>query len=328
MKNIVIVVLVLVTLVGLGVVLHAKTRSNSPTPLSDSSFATPLSQPSAETHQPTISLVFVGDVMLDRNIRLKAEQQGYPSLVGPKLSALLASAEYGVANLEGPVTTNHSLSVGSEVGSSRNFIFTFAPESLATLTEHNLTIVNLGNNHILNFGDDGLTETYQHLAQADVQHFGYASPSQPSNTTTLTLETPQGRLGFINYNQFATGGEAQAFADITAIQDQVDYLVMYTHWGNEYVPENQVLRDLAHRFVDAGVDLVIGSHPHVVTGHEVYNGKHIYYSLGNFIFDQYFSQEVKTGLVVHAVINPLTKETVVTEHQVTLANTGQTELSE
>ncbi|MDQ5951053.1 MAG: hypothetical protein QG639_330, partial [Patescibacteria group bacterium] len=143
---------------------------------------------------------------------------------------------------------------------------------------------------------------------------------------TLVLHTPQGTLGFINYNQFITGGEEQAFQDLANIRDDVDYLIVYTHWGNEYVQENQVLIDLAHRFVDAGADLIIGSHPHVITGHETYKDAHIYYSLGNFIFDQYFDAEVKKGLVVLATIHPKTKETSVVEHTVTLEPTGQTEL--
>lgn len=302
-------------------------QTNKPQSISvvDQNVSVPVPSPSP-TPEPTISLVFVGDIMLDRTIRLKAQQHGYDFLIGPNLKQLLSEADYGVANLEGPVTTNQSVSVGSEVGSTRNFIFTFAPESLPFLKKHNITVVNLGNNHILNFGQQGLTETYQNLDTSQLKYFGYTSTTQPENSSFYILEHNGSEIGFVNYNQFIIEGESQALIDIEKIKNEVDYLILYTHWGNEYVPENKVLVDLAHQFIDAGVDLIIGSHPHVVTGHEIYKDKHIYYSLGNFIFDQYFSDDVKTGLVVTALINPISKETFVTEQTVSLSPTGQTEL--
>lgn len=322
---VVIVVLLLLACIG-GLYL---TSRSTPIPLSaplGSAFPL-LHNPTPEPVDETVTLVFAGDIMLDRNIRLKAQQNGYDSLIGPRLKELLTSAHYAVVNLEGPVTSNPSVSVGSAVGSSRNFLFTFAPESVAFLKAHNMTIVNLGNNHILNFGTEGLSETYQLLDQGGVKYFGFTGSTQPEGSSIFVLEHNSNTVGFVNYNQFISEGEEQAFADIEKIRPSVEYLVLYTHWGNEYVQENQVLIELAHRFVDAGVDLLIGSHPHVVTGHEVYRDKHIYYSLGNFIFDQYFEPEVKKGLVVKAEINPETKETFVTEAQVNIDPSGQTELA-
>ena len=78
-----------------------------------------------------------------------------------------------------------------------------------------------------------------------------------------------------------------------------DYTVVYTHWGDEYelIPNGGQI-DLAHQFVDSGADIVIGTHPHVIQSKEVYKGAYIYYSLGNFIFDQYFNEDVRCGAVI------------------------------
>lgn len=321
----IVTVLIILAVVCAGyLLLQGRTQTIS---LTENHFAPILEAPkSTPTVSKNITLVFGGDVMLDRNIRLAAQRNGYDSLIGPNLKNLLQAADSVIVNLEGPITSNQSVSVGSEVGSSRNFLFTFSPESTRFLLDHNISLVNLGNNHILNFGQSGLNETYQLLDQAGIQYFGYTGVEQPAEKFTA-IETVSGyTIGFVNYNQFIWEGESQAFVDIEKLRPQVDYLVVYTHWGNEYVPENQVLKNLAHQFVNAGADLVIGTHPHVITGNEVYEGKHIYYSLGNFIFDQYFEPAVQKGLVVEATIDPLNGETTIREHRVNSSKSGQTEL--
>lgn len=299
------------------------------TSLTQDNFAPILDVPSpTPAPEKNIRLIFGGDVMLDRNIRIAAQRNGYDSLIGPQLKKLLHTADTAIVNLEGPITSNQSVSVGSAVGSTRNFLFTFSPESTQFLLNHNISLVNLGNNHILNFGQAGMSETYQFLDQAGIQYFGFTGVEQSTEKFTAIKKIGGYTFGFVNYNQFIWEGETQVFTDLEKLRSQVDYLIVYTHWGNEYVPENQVLKTLAHRFVDSGADLVIGSHPHVITGNEIYQGKHIYYSLGNFIFDQYFEPAVQKGLVIEATINPLNGETLIKEHTVSISKSGQTELEE
>ena len=80
--------------------------------------------------------------------------------------------------------------------------------------------------------------------------------------------------------------------------------IVYAHWGIEYATTSpEYVRELARSFIDAGAELVVGSHPHVVEESEIYKGNTIYYSLGNFIFDQYFSEDVRNGLLLEAVFN-------------------------
>jgi poly-gamma-glutamate synthesis protein (capsule biosynthesis protein) len=134
---------------------------------------------------------------------------------------------------------------------------------------------------------------------------------------------------FINYNQFIAGGLEQTIANLNKFKDKNVFIVLYAHWGDEYLA-NPSFRtvELAHQFIDEGADLVIGSHPHVIQKREIYNGKQIYYSLGNFVFDQYFSKETTEGLLVELSIDPFSKNYSTKEYKVTLLTNGQTILLE
>ncbi len=282
-------------------------------------------EPVVAQPQP-IRLIFTGDVMLDRHIRTNAELNGYHSLLDDNLRSLLLTANSVVINLEGPITTNKSVSVNSAVGSSNNYIFTFDPQVTEFLQANNMNLVNLGNNHILNFGEAGLTSTYQYLEDAGIAYFGNTGPAATDSQRVAIIEYEDLTLGFVNYNQFVAAGLESALADLADLKTKVDLVFVYTHWGNEYVPENEVLINQAHQFVDAGADMVIGSHPHVVTGTEDYQNKRIYYSLGNFIFDQYFEPAVREGMILEVVIDPITMSLQFQEHMVDMTKDGKTSL--
>lgn len=259
-------------------------------------------EPATPTPTPQCAtLLFGGDMMFDRHIREKAQVKGNYNFIFENLTQTLSGADAIIANLEGPVTDFPSRSIGSEIGSTNNYFFTFDSKVVSETLSRWPFILNLGNNHISNFGQDGLMQTYQTLDTAKMPYFGYVLPNQ-GQVSYLIKEIDGITFGFVNYNQFVTGGLDRAFSDLAEVRPQVDVVIVYTHWGNEYVQENQVIKDLAHQFVDAGADLIIGSHPHVVQGTEIYQGKKIYYSLGNFVFDQYFEEAVQNGLLVEAKI--------------------------
>jgi len=244
-----------------------------------------------------------------------------------ELVPLFRQYNFVIINLEGPITSNPSRSVGSTPGSPANFIFTFDPSVAKTLFDAGVSLVNLGNNHIRNFGEDGVQQTKQYLSEANIRFFGDTGSESESKDRVLLLEREGVRIGLTNYNQFTTDGLEHALADIAFVRPNVDLLIIYTHWGNEYVPAaNAVIESQAHRFIDAGADLVVGSHPHVIQNTEEYRGKRIYYSLGNFIFDQYFSPETQQGLLVGVEVDPQTKEMRFTEYKVRLQPNGQTVL--
>lgn len=284
-------------------------------------------QSSSEPTAPAqIKLLFAGDMMFDRNIRMKMQAKD-TRFVLQDLEETFNAHDFVIANLEGPITDKPSRSVGSQPGSTNNFIFTFQPEIAQTLYDQNVRIVNLGNNHILNFGVAGAEQTKEYLQAAKVQYFGDTSIELTSQERTLIIEKEGVKIGFVNYNQFITGGLEHALEDLKWIKPQVDIAVVYTHWGNEYVPvAKPPITTTAHQFVDEGANLIIGMHPHVIQNVEMYNDVRIYYSLGNFVFDQYFSPEVQQGMIVSVAINPQTKQMTFSEQNVKLNKDGSTTL--
>ena len=250
--------------------------------------AFPLPQPPAQTH-----VLFVGDLMFDRSIRHAMESYG-ADYAFSCISTRLAEPDMVVGNLEGPITQNPSKSLGSAVASHDNFVFTFGEYVAPLLRRNNIRVVSLGNNHILNFGTEGVQETTQALHDAGVGYFG-----EPGGQSVSEVTSGSALLSFIGYNQFDSGWSASTtIAQIKDARAKKRIPIVFAHWGDEYMAANALQKSLAHRFIDAGAELVIGSHPHVIQESEVYRGKHIYYSLGNFIFDQYWNSAVRTGLNV------------------------------
>lgn len=270
-----------------------------------------------------ITILFGGDLMFDRYIRQIAMKRENDFVFAPSLRERMRSADAVVANLEGPITNNASRSVGSIVGSRENYIFTFDPSWAQTLKANNITTVNIGNNHILNFGDAGLTETKKYLTDAGVNFFGDPRDKQ---YRTVILKLKGIKIGFVNENQFVVEGEAKALADVEALRPQVDVLVAYTHWGKEYLSATDDERRRTYALIDAGVDVVIGSHPHIVQEKEVYKNKTIYYSLGNFVFDQYEQESTRNGLLVEMSIDPQTKNMHFKDIPIILQPNGQTKI--
>jgi gamma-polyglutamate biosynthesis protein CapA len=248
----------------------------------------------------TFSLIVGGDLMFDRHIRTKAEAKGnYDFIFEQQLSDFLHSADYVLANLEGPITLEKSVSQASSPGGPGNYTFTFSPDIIPALQNNNLTLLNLGNNHILNFGVEGLDSTRQYLNDAQIKYFGDVGVDQ-NEQRYYFLELFGQKIALISYNQFTESAKNKTLADIAQAKKQgASLILLFSHWGNEYVSEaNQVIVNLAHEFIDAGVDLIVGGHPHVVQNQETYRDKTIYYSLGNFVFDQYFSKETQEGLLL------------------------------
>ena len=237
------------------------------------------------------STLFVGDVMLDRGVALYAKKFGRDALF-KGVEELFQSADAVVANLEGTLTTNTS------IAQKNNAIlrFTFDPAYTALLKSVGFTAVSLANNHALDFGVDGYTQTVQNLTSAGIVSFG--SPRNDRNLSN-SLELQGQKVCFVGYHDLYTHDPKPVVTEIEAIKDSCAHVVVFVHWGEEYQPrENprQVL--LAHMFIDAGADLIIGAHPHVVQPIEIYNSKAIFYSLGNFMFDQSFSFATMHGLAV------------------------------
>jgi poly-gamma-glutamate capsule biosynthesis protein CapA/YwtB (metallophosphatase superfamily) len=252
-----------------------------------------------------IKILFVGDMMFDRYIREAVGKYGKEDYdyVFKQIKEKLSEYDLVIGNLEGPVTEKSSVSVGTAMDEKDNFKFTFDPAVAGALAENNIKLVSLGNNHILNQDEGGLLQTKKYLDEAGVQYFGDTGDDEEE----FIVKNIGGiKIGLVNYNYSEAGSFEKSIADIGAVKKKSDVVVVYPHWGTEYRvgDPGQKIKAEAYKIIDAGADLVVGTHPHVVQASEAYKGKKIYYSLGNFIFDQYFQKETMEGLGVELTIKP------------------------
>lgn len=272
-----------------------------------------------EVQKPkNIKILVLGDMMFDRGVRSKINTSGFAEIFGP---ATTTFAEYDlvVANLEGPISTYKSKTILDTNKSIPGFQFTFATGTAKALKDAGIDIVSLANNHTDNFGQSGLQQTRQLLDEAGVKYFGSPQNIDQNNSGISTSTCLQARnlgtqdgvtnannicVGFIGWHEFGSKNHQEILKEIARLRPLVDYLVVFPHWGEEYkkTPHIEQVR-LARVWTDAGADAVIGAHPHVIqqiTRRTTADGRivPIFYSLGNFIFDQYFSFDTTHGIGV------------------------------
>jgi len=242
-----------------------------------------------------IKLLFVGDVMMTRYVekRIKKLNKEY---IYPfeKILNYLKTFDYVIANLEGPISDK-----GMKVGSK--YSFRMKPEVAEALSKANINIVNLANNHIFDYGKVAFEDTLKNLDKNNIKYFG-------NSYEPLIIEKEGVKIGFLGFSDFLKHlevkeskiGIAVVNSNLSEIiqkaKEKVDILIVSFHWGEEYKKiANERQRKLAKIAIDSGADLVIGHHPHVIQDIEKYKEKFIFYSLGNFIFDQNFSKETMIG---------------------------------
>lgn len=270
-----------------------------------SSISAPTQTTSASAPLPTkknvpqepISLLFIGDIMLDRTIRKDGELYGYKNLFSC-LEEEFSTYDEVIGNLEGTITDFESTSKNAAYQSPESFRFTFDTEAVAALKDIGLSIVSIANNHIRDFGNEGIQQTVLHLDMLGLEFFG---DPRLDGKTYVIKDIKGTSIAFIAYNEFL-GTQEQTLLDLEKTKNISDVQIVFSHWGNEYVETHSNTKTLAHSFVDAGADLIIGAHPHVIQESEIYKEVPIYYSLGNFIFDQYWEESVRKGLGVHVEI--------------------------
>jgi poly-gamma-glutamate capsule biosynthesis protein CapA/YwtB (metallophosphatase superfamily) len=194
-----------------------------------------------------------------------------------------------MVNLENAVTQ-------SEDSVKKEFVFRMRPEYLSLLRKAKITIVNCANNHTADFGTEGILETIRLLDSARIRHVGIGrNLAEARKPVILTYNGI--RIGFLGYGgvsaflasrtQPGTTPRSRRIilSDIAKLKPKADFVVINLHWGEELAEEPDSAQIvLAHAIIDAGADLIIGHHPHVLQGIEYYRGKMIAYSLGNFIF--------------------------------------------
>jgi poly-gamma-glutamate synthesis protein (capsule biosynthesis protein) len=220
---------------------------------------------------PQVCISFIGDCTIGCDVRWPvfdryAEQYGYGYFFSG-VKSILAADDYTVANLETTI-------IDSGIPIEKQFRFRGKPEYLAILKEGSVECVTIANNHTWDYGDSGYAQTGRNLTRYGIDYFGYDK--------ILTKEIKGLRFAFIGQS-FSL--QDSILSRIRALRDSVDFIVAVVHWGNEreYQPDKKQ-KAMGHALIDAGADLVVGHHPHVLQPIEKYRGRYIAYSLGNFVF--------------------------------------------
>jgi len=262
------------------------------------------------SEQGTIRLAFVGDLLLGASVETTMRKQG---LDYPFSGALdyLTSPDLTAGNLENPITTR---GIPAE---NKQYVFKGSPDLLRPLKEAGFDMVSLANNHTLDQGAEGLLDTIAHLNEAGIANAGGGNDDTEA-FAPVVLEKNGIKVAYLSVSRVVPEGSwkadknhpgvaeaydsRRAVAAIAKAQEEADLVVIMVHWGVERADkpvEHQTT--LARQFIDAGADLVIGSHPHVMQGFEQYKGKWIAYSLGNFIFNVTTTPRTKETGVLDAV---------------------------
>jgi poly-gamma-glutamate synthesis protein (capsule biosynthesis protein) len=249
-------------------------------------------------HAPPVprqqKLLFVGDIMLSRSVgrKMAAEQDWTHPF--EKIASTLRAADLTFANLECPI---------SDKGRDRHHLYSFRadPRAIEGLKFAGFDVVSLANNHADDWGPAALMDTVERLRAAGIRPVGAGANDLDAHYPAV-VNLHGVRLAFLAYVEIppesATAGPAspgvawlepdRVMEDIRFARRLADVVIVSLHWGIEYQRKPQRRQvEMAHEMIDAGADLVVGSHPHVVQPLEQYHGHWIAYSLGNFIFDQH-----------------------------------------
>jgi gamma-polyglutamate biosynthesis protein CapA len=239
-----------------------------------------------------VNILFVGDMMFDRGVRLTINNKGIDSVFS-NIKYIFEKRDLVVGNLEGTITNNASLSLPN----SEILRFTFDPKIADYLKQNYFGLVSLANNHSLDFGVDGTIQTKKYLTDSGILFFGSANNNE-NLSQKITIEDKN--FCFVGYHDLYTKDETSVLNEIEKIKPDCYKVIVFPHWGEEYLKSyTKRQQELAYKFIDKGADLIIGTHPHVLEPIEVYNGKAIFYSIGNFVFDQYFSFETEHSVAVN-----------------------------
>ena len=275
------------------------------------------------TENETITIILVGDIMLDRGVEYMIKTEGKGDFRFPflKIADELQKADILFGNLEGPISDK-----GTKVGSI--YSFRNDPKSIEGLTFAGFDVISLANNHVFDYGREALEDTLLRLKTAGIDYLG-AGFNEKEAYSPIIKELNDTKIAFLVYTNLGpetwkasenNSGIAWISEnnletikrDIEKVKKESDILIVSLHSGEEYQKTpTQFQIEFSRAFIDAGADLVIGHHPHIIQPNEKYKDGWIFYSLGNFVFDQNFSEETMRGQILKILIeNNKIKEVV------------------
>ncbi len=225
--------------------------------------------------------------MLGRSVMSKSLKIKNPDYPFVNVADVLRSAAIVFSNLESPIIDGCSYS-------DSGFKFCSDPKMIDGLKYAGVDIVNLANNHTLNYGKEGFDQTKKYLDLNGIKWVG--------DGNLVIIEKNKTKFGFLGFNFLTLEPQEQDFNLVRNSKKKVDFLIVGVHWGEEYTNKaNSYQRLLARELSEAGASYIVGSHPHWIQDIETIGNTQIYYSLGNFVFDQMWSEETKKGLSVNLI---------------------------
>jgi len=239
------------------------------------------------------TLLITGDVIPARGVAYFAAVRHDYLWPFRRTADYTKNADVTYINLEAPLFT------GCPVSAKESFTFCGDPRFVNGLTYMGADVANLANNHLTNYGAEGVTLTDKLLHQHGILTSGLGP--------VAVIEVRGIKFGFIGFNGVGRAIDRTALkAGIARARQQADIVVVQFHWGKEYerqpkadpgvpTPDDPVA--IGHASIDWGADIVIGNHPHWYQGVEVYHGKLITYAHGNFVFDQMWSEDTREGVI-------------------------------
>ncbi len=217
--------------------------------------------------------------------------------------SLIKGADLAIANMEEVAVTNWTYH-------SHGTVFTGNPAYLAGIRSAGFDWVSMGNNHVGDFGPSGVLQSMKYLTKYGLQHGGAGANTTAAHKPSI-MTVGGVKVALLSYDTIAPGYNATATKAGSALMTNgwlkhdiagaraagAQVVIVWPHWGVEYtIGPSATQQRLAHDAIDAGADLVIGNHPHWAESMEVYKGKPIWYALGNFTFDQTWSEPTMEGI--------------------------------
>lgn len=263
---------------------------------------------------PKLIFTAVGDIMLGRSVGKRLEKAGSYKKAFNDVADVLKQGDIVFANLESPMTAStHGLN------REKKIVLKSSPDAIEAITSGGFNLLSLSNNHILDYYDTGLFDTISILDKNGIAHSGAGKNTEEAGKPAV-IEKNGYKIGLLAYTDMANyvyeGDPRISFAAgdskagviprdyetirqaISKLRDSVDLLVVSLHWGVEEsftITPEQV--DFARKLLDDGADIILGHHPHQFQGMEIYNGKPILYSMGNFMFDQNDPENMETFII-------------------------------
>ena len=290
----------------------ASVTAGAAQPLTASSVSPGGSPSPMASSTPSVTVVSGGDTMGDRGVKAFIAGHGADAVFAG-IAPVLRAADVAWVNLESPLTDISDPYPGKDVH------FQGDPRLAPALADAGIDVVNMANNHAVDQGPAGLLDAIRRVEAAGVKVVGVGKNAAAARRPAIVRTSSGATVGLLGWTDiiwpgYAAGsgpGVATARPDMSQVEQairqlkrRVDYVVVCFHWGIEYtdMPIGDQVSE-AHAAIDAGADMVIGHHPHVLQGVQLYKGHFIVYSLGDLVFDHYSLATGQTVLV-HAVLSP------------------------